>query len=73
MIDTKYLVICTETGTPINPRNLLRSFYSLTEKAKLPKITFHDLRHTYATFLLENGVNIKVISERLGMVGWLLH
>ncbi|WP_420869155.1 tyrosine-type recombinase/integrase [Cytobacillus horneckiae] len=57
----------------MNPRNLLRSFYSLTEKAKLPKITFHDLRHTYATLLLENGVNIKVISERLGIVGWLLH
>lgn len=38
----------------------------MVEKAKLPKITFHDLRHTYATLLLENGVNIKIISERLG-------
>ena len=28
--------------------------------------TFHDLRHTHATLLLQKGVNIKVISERLG-------
>ena len=28
--------------------------------------TFHDLRHTHATLLLKQGVNIKVISERLG-------
>lgn len=34
--------------------------------ANVPKIRFHDLRHTNATLLLSQGVNIKVISERLG-------
>ena len=32
----------------------------------MPHLRFHDLRHTHATYLLGAGVNIKVISERLG-------
>ncbi len=35
-------------------------------KARLSQIRIHDLRHTYATFLLSKGINVKVISERLG-------
>lgn len=32
----------------------------------MTRIRFHDLRHTHATMLLAKGVNVKVISERLG-------
>ncbi|PFA76822.1 tyrosine-type recombinase/integrase [Bacillus cereus] len=60
------LVMCTITGTPINPANVRRSLNVLIEKASVPKIRFHDLRHTHATLLLDKDVNIKVISERLG-------
>lgn len=60
------LVVCTNIGTPCLPRNLLRSFYSLIEKIDITKIRFHDLGHTHATLLLAKGVNVKVISERLG-------
>ncbi|MBN8199177.1 tyrosine-type recombinase/integrase [Cytobacillus pseudoceanisediminis] len=60
------LVVCTNTGKPINPRNLLRSFNSIITKENLPKIRFHDLRHTHASLLLLQGENIKLISERLG-------
>ncbi|MCI2254816.1 site-specific integrase [Domibacillus sp. PGB-M46] len=60
------LVICSSNGKPINPRNLLRSFYNLLEKSDLPKIRFHDLRHTHASLMLQQGENIKLISERLG-------
>lgn len=60
------LVVCTQIGTPINPSNLRRSFNRLIEKAAVPKIRFHDLRHTHATLLLSEGINVKVISERLG-------
>jgi integrase len=60
------LIVCTQMGTPINPANLRRSFNRLIEKAGLPKIRFHDLRHTHATLLLAEGINVKVISERLG-------
>nr|WP_257145364.1 tyrosine-type recombinase/integrase [Bacillus thuringiensis] len=38
----------------------------MIKKVALPKIRFHDLRHTHATLLLTKGVNVKVISKRLG-------
>ena len=37
-----------------------------TEPVALPRIRFHDLRHTCATLLLLENVNVKVVSERLG-------
>ncbi len=60
------LVMCTPSGIPINPANVRRSLNVLIQKAAVPKIRFHDLRHTHATLLLAKGVNVKVISERLG-------
>ena len=42
------------------------SGYVFTDAAGLPKLTIHGLRHTHATILLEQGVNPKVVSERLG-------
>lgn len=60
------LVVCTKTGTPINPRNLLRSFYDIMKKADVPKIRFHDLRHTVATLMLSSNINPKVVKEILG-------
>ncbi|KIL80154.1 tyrosine-type recombinase/integrase [Bacillus badius] len=60
------LVICTAGGTPVNPENLKRSYMQLIQQAGVPKIRFHDLRHTHATMLLSQGVHAKVISERLG-------
>lgn len=41
------LVICARKGNPLIPRNCRREFYQLTEKLGLPKIRFHDLRHTH--------------------------
>ncbi|KGP73714.1 site-specific integrase [Pontibacillus yanchengensis] len=49
-----------------NPDNLRREYNALIEKAKVPRINIHALRHTHATWLLKNGVNPKVVSERLG-------
>jgi integrase len=61
------LVFATERGTTVNPSNLRRrSFAPLLERAKLPGIRFHDLRHTCATLLLTKNVNPKVVSEMLG-------
>ncbi|OHY76660.1 site-specific integrase [Priestia aryabhattai] len=60
------LVICTQSGKPMIPRNFRKEFYNLTEKIDLPKIRFHDLRHTHATMLIQQNVNVKLISERLG-------
>ena len=60
------LVICTGFGTPVLPRNLLRTFYNLIKKADVPKIRFHDLRHTVATLMLQAEINPKVVKEILG-------
>lgn len=47
--------------------NLLdRSFTCLLDRAGLPRVRFHDLRHTAATLLLGQGVHPKVVSEMLG-------
>ena len=43
-----------------------RAFKPLLEKAGIPDIRFHDLRHTAATLLLSEGVSPKAVSEQLG-------
>ena len=60
------LVFCNKMGGPLFARNLVRSFMLLLEKAAIPHIRFHDLRHTAATLLLSARVNPKVVSEMLG-------
>lgn len=53
-------------GTPLEPRNLYRTFQDILRQTRLPRIRFHDLRHTAATLMLEQGVHPKVVQERLG-------
>jgi integrase len=60
------LLFTTSNETPISPRNLLRHFYKALKKADVPKIRFHDLRHTAATFLLKENVHPKIVQEMLG-------
>lgn len=60
------LVFTTGEGSPIQPRVLARAFDVLQAKAKVQRIRLHDLRHTHATLLFNDGKNIKMISQRLG-------
>ena len=60
------LVFAREDGKPIDPRGLTRHFERALCRAGLPKICFHDLRHTYATLSLEQGVSVRAIQETLG-------
>jgi integrase len=61
------LVFCNGLGRPLEPTNLLhRSYKRLLERAGLAHVRFHDLRHTYATLALRDGVPVKVVSETLG-------
>jgi len=53
-------------GTALDPSNLLKQFRKLLKTAKLPKIRFHDLRHTAASLMLNNGIDVLVASQRLG-------
>jgi len=61
------LVFPNGTGNPIDHHNLVRRYFEpVLKAAKLPKIRFHDLRHTYASLLIEQGENIKYIQSQLG-------
>lgn len=60
------LVCCTEKGTQTNPSNIRRLMKRFVDVSCVPNLTFHQLRHTHATLLLQNGVNIKAVSQRLG-------
>ena len=60
------LVFTTAMGTGIEPRNALRSFHAVCQRAGLERRRLHDLRHTAVTALLAQGVSMRVISELLG-------
>ncbi|MFG3002158.1 tyrosine-type recombinase/integrase [Streptomyces sp. NPDC048340] len=59
-------VFTTAQGGSIDPTNLTRAFTTLLRKAGLRRIRFHDLRHSTATLLLEQGIDLVVIKELLG-------
>jgi len=66
-LDTWELVFTTAAGAPTSADGLLRAFRKILRSAGLPVSTrVHDLRHTFATLLIERGVHIKVVSELLG-------
>lgn len=61
-------VFASTVGTGLEPRNLTRAFKALLKRAApaLPDIRFHDLRHSAATLLLVQGVELRVVQEVLG-------
>lgn len=60
------LVFCTKRGTPFGSRNILTYFHAALEKAGLPKVSMHSMRHLHATLLLKAGLHPKIVQERLG-------
>ena len=59
-------VFTNEIGEPLRPNSVGQAFRRLVDAVDLSVIRLHDLRHTHATHLLMAGVNVKVVSERLG-------
>ena len=54
------------TGGAQDPDSILHMFHRILERAGLEQIRFHDLRHTFATLALQNGVDYKTLSGMLG-------
>jgi integrase len=61
-----FFIFANEFGKPIRPDSISQWWSRFIKKNKIKKIRFHDLRHTSATLLINEGVHAKVISERLG-------
>ena len=59
-------VFAQPDGSPPNPHRITDAFIRAVKRLDVPRIRFHDLRHTHATILLQHNVNPKVVSERLG-------
>ncbi len=60
------LVFTREDGSPIHPDRVTDAFRRSQKTTELPKITLHQLRHTWATLALQAGVQPKIVSENLG-------
>jgi integrase len=59
-------VVTRGDGLPMRPSAIYQSWTRFLADSGLPRIRFHDLRHSHATALLSSGIHPKVASERLG-------
>ena len=59
-------VFPSPNGGPISPDSVNNMLKRVLERAGIHKVRFHDLRHTFATIALQNGVDIKTVSGMLG-------
>lgn len=64
--DADSFVVARVDGSAIQPRSLTHEWVRVLGKTSLPRIRFHDLRHTHASQMLSAGVHPKIASERLG-------
>lgn len=62
----KNLVFPDTVGNPMWSQRIITAFSKILKDAGLPKIRFHDLRHTAASLMLNNGIPILAVSQRLG-------
>ena len=63
------LIFCTEIGRPIDSSNFSSFLSAMSIKAGIDRVRAHDLRHAFATRALEQGIDLKVVSDVLGHSG----
>ncbi len=60
------LVFCTPDGGPRKPNSITREWSRVVVSKKLPKVSFHALRHTHVSQLIASGMDVLTISRRIG-------
>ena len=65
-LGSRDLVFARHNGLPFQPDNVSKAFMRIVRRLGLHGVRLHDLRHSHATLLLEQGVNTKIVQERLG-------
>ena len=61
------LIFPNEEGGPMDQANMVKRYFRpALKRAGLDKVRFHDLRHTYASLLVDQGENIKYIQTQMG-------
>ncbi len=56
----------TAEGRSVHPHSISQTFERIANRAGVPRIRLHDIRHTHGTLLIKAGVPVKVVSKRLG-------
>jgi integrase len=64
--DADTLVFCRIDGDPIPPNDLSRDWARFVKSRKLPRVSFHGLRHSHVSALIARGVDVLTISRRIG-------
>lgn len=65
-LNTDVPIFTRASGANLDPSNVSRVFRMLTRQAGVPRLRFHDLRHTAASLMVRRGVSAKLVSDRLG-------
>jgi integrase len=60
------LLMVNELGRPLHPDTITTPFNRLVDRSGVPRIRLHDVRHTYATLAMDEGVDPKTLSDRIG-------
>ena len=60
------LVFSQLDGSPLLPNTVTHAFAKIVRRVGVDGITFHSLRHTHASIMLQQGVSSKTVAERLG-------
>ncbi|MFJ8517073.1 tyrosine-type recombinase/integrase [Lysinibacillus xylanilyticus] len=62
------LIFVKSNGFPSYPDSMSNRWKEIVERFNLPRLTFHGLRHTFASYMISKNVNFKIIQEQLGHV-----